>query len=237
MANDEAASPTEVAKFAALAPRWWDTAGPMRELHRMNSLRTAWVAGHIRARIGEGPLPVLDLGCGGGIATESLARAGFAMTGADAAAEAIGVARTHAERQGLSIDYRLGTAEDMLSQGRRFAAVTALEIIEHVPDQSAFMQSLAGLLRPNGLLFVSTLNRTWQSLAFAKLGAEYLVRLLPVGTHDWRCFVKPDELARNARAAGLNFIDLSGLRRDNISGAWRLGLDTSINYIAAFSRA
>ncbi len=237
MANDEAASPTEIAKFAALAPRWWDTAGPMRELHRMNPLRTAWVAGHIRAHLGEGPLPVLDLGCGGGIATESLARAGFAMTGADAAAKAIGVARTHAASQGLAIEYQLGTAEDMLLQGRRFAAATALEIIEHVPDQQAFMQNLAGLLRPQGLLFVSTLNRTWQSLAFAKLGAEYLVRLLPVGTHDWRCFVKPEELARNARTAGLNLVDLSGLRRDNFSGTWRLGADTSVNYIAAFTRS
>ncbi len=237
MADDDRAFSTEIAKFAALAPRWWDTAGPMRELHRMNPVRTVWIAGHIRARLGDGALPVLDVGCGGGIATESLARAGLAMTGVDAAAEAIGVARTHAGQAGLQIDYRLGTAEDVLRQERRFAAVTALEIIEHVPDQPAFMRSLASLLQPGGLLFVSTLNRTWQSLAFAKLGAEYLVRLLPIGTHDWRRFVKPDELARHGRAAGLNLVDLSGLRRDNLSGTWRPGPDTSVNYIAAFVRA
>ena len=236
MADNEAASPAEIAKFAALAPRWWDATGPMRELHRMNPVRTAWIAGYIRTHLGEGPLPVLDFGCGGGIATESLARAGFAMTGVDAAAEAIGVARTHAERERLSIDYRLGTAAETVAQGCRFAAVTALEIIEHVPDQPAFMQSLAGLLRPQGLLFVSTLNRTWQSLAFAKVGAEYVVRLLPVGTHDWRSFVKPDELARSARTAGLTLIGLSGLRRNNLTGTWQVGSDTSVNYIAAFAR-
>ncbi len=234
MANNEAASPAEIAKFAALAPRWWDATGPMRELHRMNPVRTAWITRHLRAQLGEGSLPVLDLGCGGGIATESLARAGFAMTGVDAAAEAIGVARTHAEREGLSIDYRLGTAADTLARGDRFAAVTALEIIEHVPDQRAFMQSLAGLLRPQGLLFVSTLNRTWQSLAFAKLGAEYLIRLLPIGTHDWRSFVKPDELAKGARDAGLTLVGLSGMRRNNLSGNWRIASDASVNYIAAF---
>ena len=208
----------------------------MRELHRMNPVRTAWVAGHIRARLGDGALPMLDFGCGGGIATESLARAGFTMTGMDAAAEAIGVARIHAETGGLQIEYAVGTAEAMSLQGRRFAALSALEVIEHVPDQIAFLRSLAGLLQPDGLLFVSTLNRTWQSLAFAKLGAEYLVRLLPVGTHDWRRFVKPEELGRMGRAAGLNIVDIAGLRRDNLSGNWRLGADTSVNYIAAFRR-
>ena len=137
MADDDRASVAEVAKFAALAPRWWDAAGPMRELHRMNPVRTAWIAGHIRARLGHGALPVLDVGCGGGIATESLARAGLAMTGVDAAAEAIGVARAHAGQASLQIDYRLGTAETMLRQDRRFAAVTGCALCAATLGSSA----------------------------------------------------------------------------------------------------
>ena len=203
----------------------------MRELHRMNALRTAWIA----ARLGEGALRVLDLGCGGGILTESLARAGFAMTGMDGAAEAVGVARAHAAAAGLAIDYRTGLAEDVLAAGEQFDGVAALEIIEHVPDQAAFMATLAALVRPGGMLFVSTLNRTWQSFAVAKVGAEYVARLLPAGTHDWRRFVRPEELAAMGRAAGLRLADMSGMVRD-AGGSWRLGPQTAINYIAAFTR-
>jgi len=223
-------SPAEIARFSALAPQWWDERGPMRELHRMNPLRTDFVAR--RAQAGSS---VLDLGCGGGIATEALARLGYAMTGVDGSADAIGVARSHAVESGLVIDYRVGLAEDVLASGERFGAVTALEIIEHVPDQAAFMRALAGLLRPEGLLFVSTLNRSWQSLAVAKLGAEYVARLLPAGTHDWRRFVQPAELAAMGRDAGLLLVELMGMARGP-AGDWRAGRDTAINYIAAFSR-
>jgi 2-polyprenyl-6-hydroxyphenyl methylase/3-demethylubiquinone-9 3-methyltransferase len=208
----------------------------MRELHRMNRARTEWVAAHIRARQGDGALPVLDLGCGGGIATEALARLGFAMTGVDGAPEAINVARAHAAEAGLEIDYRAGMAEDVLAGGTRFAAVTALEIIEHVPDQAAFVATLGGLLQPGGLLFVSTLNRTLASLAVAKIGAEYVARLLPAGTHDWRRFVKPEELAAMGRGAGLRLVDVAGLVFDPGRGAWRIGRSAAINYIAAFAR-
>ena len=206
----------------------------MRELHRMNPLRTAWIANHVRARLGDSPAPVLDFGCGAGIATESLARAGFAMAGGAAASEALGGARLHADQAGLQVEYVQSTAAEMRTQERRFAAVTALEVIEHVPDQAAFIAGLAALLQPGGMLFVSTLNRSWRSFAFAKLGAEYLLRLLPVGTHDWKRFVRPDELARMGRLAGLHLTDLAGLQRD-LSGSWRLGPDTSVNYIAAFA--
>ena len=232
--DDHAVSAAEIARFSALAPQWWDTAGPMRELHRMNPLRTSWVTRRVRAGLGEGALPVLDLGCGGGIATEAFARAGLAMTGVDGSADAIGVARAHAEAAGLAIAYRAGLAEDLLAESVRFAAVTALEIIEHVPDQAAFLVTLAGLLRPDGMLFVSTLNRTWRSLALAKVGAEYVARLLPAGTHDWRKFVKPEELGAMGRAAGLRLVDVAGMVFG--AGGWRESRDTAVNYIAAFSR-
>jgi 2-polyprenyl-6-hydroxyphenyl methylase/3-demethylubiquinone-9 3-methyltransferase len=229
-------SPAEIARFAALAPQWWDERGPMRELHRMNPLRVGWITSRIRARLGAGPLEVLDLGCGAGIATEALARSGFQMTGVDGAAEAIGVARAHAEQAGLPIAYRAGLAEDLLAEGRIFAAVTALEIIEHVPDQAAFVRTLGRLLQPGGLLFISTLNRTLASLAVAKIGAEYIARLLPAGTHDWRKFVKPEALAAMARAAGLRPMDVSGMARDPLAGTWRASRNTGINYIAAFEK-
>jgi 2-polyprenyl-6-hydroxyphenyl methylase/3-demethylubiquinone-9 3-methyltransferase len=232
VAQDEGlVSAAEIARFGALAPQWWDTGGPMRELHAMNKLRVRWVADRVRARMGSGALAVLDLGCGGGIATEALAREGFAMTGVDGSAEAIGVARTHAAAAGLAIGYETGLAEDVLASGRRFAAVTALEIIEHVPDPAAFLGTLGGLLHPGGMLFISTMNRTLRSLAVAKIGAEYVVRLLPVGTHDWRKFVKPDELAGFGRQAGLRLLDVAGMVRG--PGGWREGPDLGINYIAA----
>ncbi len=227
---------TEIARFSALAPQWWDERGPMRELHRMNPLRTGWITSHIRTRLGDGALPLLDLGCGAGIATEAFARAGFTVTGVDGSEDAIGVARAHAATGGLVIDYRTGRAEQLAAEPARFAAIAALEIIEHVPDQAGFMVTLAGLLQPGGLLFVSTLNRTWQSLAVAKIGAEYVARLLPAGTHDWRAFVKPEELAAMARAAGLRLVDVAGMIRNPVTASWHGGRDTNINYIAAFAR-
>jgi 2-polyprenyl-6-hydroxyphenyl methylase/3-demethylubiquinone-9 3-methyltransferase len=228
-------SAEEVARFSALAPRWWDLDGPMRPLHRMNGLRVGWIGQRIRGALGTG-VDVLDLGCGGGIAAEALAEAGFAVTGADASEEAIGVARGHAALSGLPIEYRVGLAEDIVAEGRRFAAVTALEIIEHVPDQAGFMRTLGELLTPDGMLFVSTLNRTLASLAIAKIGAEYVARLLPAGTHDWRKFVKPEELAAFGRAAGLRLTDISGMAYSPAGGVWSASRDVSINYIAAFSR-
>lgn len=224
------ADAAEVRKFDALAERWWDRRGPMRPLHAMNPARTAWIMERVRARLGPSPR-VLDVGCGAGLLAESLTRAGCRVTAIDAAGEAIAVARAHAAGQGLEIDYRQGEADE-LAAGPRFDVVTALEVIEHVPDQPGFVEMLAGLVRPGGLVFMSTINRTPQSLVIAKYGAEYVLRLLPPGTHEWRLFVTPAELARMSRAAGLVMADIAGLVPAPLAGGFRASRNTAVNYIA-----
>ncbi len=204
----------------------------MRPLHAMNSLRTRW----IDARLALRPAALLDVGCGGGLAAEALTKAGHDVLGLDASREAIAVAVSHAQSQGLATRYQAGLAADLLGV-ETFDAVVALEVIEHVPDQPGFVKTLAGLLRPGGTVFVSTLNRTLRSLAVAKIGAEYVVRLLPTGTHEWRKFVKPEELAAMGRESGLRLSDLSGMTFDPAGGVWRAGGDVSINYIAALARS
>lgn len=224
-------SADEVARFGRLAARWWDPAGPMRPLHAMNPLRVGW----IDRRLG-GPVRLLDVGCGAGLAAEALARRGHAVLGIDAAGEAIDAARAHAAGQELPLAYRVATAEDLRAEGMRVPAITALEVIEHVPDPGAFLATLRDLLAPRGLLFVSTLNRTLRSLAVAKIGAEYVMRLLPPGTHDWRRFITPAELARHGRRAGLRLADSAGMTYDPLRGMWRESHDLGVNYIAALTR-
>ncbi len=227
-------SAEEIARFDALAGQWWDPDGPMRPLHRMNPLRVGWVDTRIRARF-QGPVRLLDVGCGAGLAAEALARLGHEVLGLDAAGAAIEAARVHAEGQGLRLVYREGLAEALLAEGARFQVITALEVIEHVPDQGAFLATLAGLLEPGGLLFVSTLNRTRRSWLVAIAGAEYLLRWLPVGTHDWHRFVTPAELGWQLRAAGLLVADIAGMSMDPLGG-WRATRDMAVNYIAAAAK-
>jgi 2-polyprenyl-6-hydroxyphenyl methylase/3-demethylubiquinone-9 3-methyltransferase len=239
-------SPEEVARFDALAGSWWDPDGPMRPLHRMNPARVAWIA----ERLGDTlPLPardgganaasrtascqVLDVGCGAGLAAEALALLGYDVLGLDAAGAAIEAARAHAAGQGLRLSYRSGVAEELLAEGARFPVITALEVIEHVPDPAAFLATLAALLAPGGRLFLSTLNRTPQAFLAAKLGAEYLLRWLPVGTHDWRKFITPAEAAALLRRAGLRVTDSAGLIADPLTGRWRAGRNLAVNYIMA----
>lgn len=221
----------EIAHFGALAAQWWDANGPMRPLHMMNSPRAAWVVERIRKYMGS-EVTILDVGCGAGLLAEALAKEGFTVTGLDAGAEVIEVAREHAKGQELNLNYRHGTAEALVAENAKFQVITALEVIEHVADPLAFLISLKALLAPGGLLFLSTLNRTLQSYAVAKIGAEYMLKLLPVGTHDWKKFIKPEELSRFCRQAGLKLTDTAGLNYTPRSQSFQVGRDLSVNYLA-----
>jgi 2-polyprenyl-6-hydroxyphenyl methylase/3-demethylubiquinone-9 3-methyltransferase len=223
-------STEEVARFDALASQWWDPSGPMRPLHQMNPARIGWIQERIARRSPEGTR-VLDVGCGAGLAAEALARWGHEVTGVDAAGEAIEAARAHAEGQKLRLTYRAGVAEDLLAEGARFPVITALEVIEHVPEPAAFMQVLADLLEPGGVLFLSTLNRTRRSFLMAKVAAEYVLRMLPRGTHDWNKFITPGELGGLVRDAGLRVLDTAGLTPEGLSGRWRTSGNLAVNYL------
>lgn len=224
MAMQPTADAEEVAKFDALAADWWEPGGPMAMLHQMNDARIGWV----RARAGLAGAEVLDVGCGAGLASEALARAGARMTGVDAAPAAIAAARAHAAAGGLEIDYRVGGPEDLTET---FDVVVCFEVIEHVDDHATFLAALAARLKPGGRLFMSTLNRNPASWLVAKFGAEYVARLLPVGTHDWKKFVKPAELDRAMRGAGLRMVDISGMGPDVARGGWRTGGGVAVNYL------
>jgi 2-polyprenyl-6-hydroxyphenyl methylase/3-demethylubiquinone-9 3-methyltransferase len=234
--------PAEVARFGALASRWWDPRGPMAPLHAMNPLRVGWIDGQIKAHLATPPrnspvppphLCLLDVGCGAGLAAEALARRGYNVTGIDAAAEVIGAATVHAQGQPLALAYRVSTAESLLAEEARYDVITALEVIEHVADPQAFVNTLSVLLKPGGLLVLSTLNRTRRAYLTAKIGAEYLFRLLPAGTHDWSKFLSPAEVAAMLRQARMRTTDVAGMRYAPLTGRWRTSPDTSVNYILA----
>jgi 2-polyprenyl-6-hydroxyphenyl methylase / 3-demethylubiquinone-9 3-methyltransferase len=228
--SEGSVSSAEVARFNALASRWWDPRGPMRPLHAMNPARIGWILSHVARRFPSAAgVRLLDVGCGAGLAAEALARKGFNVLGIDAAEDVIEAARVHAGGAGPA--YRVALAEDLLAEGARFSVITALEVIEHVPDPAAFVRVLVGLLEPGGLMILSTLNRTRRSFLVAKLGAEYVLRLLPVGTHDWRRFIAPVELAGMLRDAGARVTDTAGLS-PGLHG-WRTTRDLGVNYLLA----
>lgn len=230
----------EVAKFEAMAAAWWDPRGEAAPLHRLNPCRLDYIADQIAAQFGRdrrAPTPfaglsLVDVGCGGGLVAEPMARLGARVTGLDASGAAVEAARLHAAGQGLEIDYRAETAEALAASGARFDVVLGLEIVEHVADVAAFLEALAALARPGGLVILSTLNRTPASFAAAIVGAEYVLRWLPRGTHDWRRFLTPAELAAAAAAAGLTPVDRMGMVFSPLGGDFRLSArDLSVNYL------
>lgn len=232
----------EVAKFEAMAAEWWDPNGKFKPLHMLNPCRLDYIARQIAAEFGRdlaSPRPfaglrLLDIGCGGGLVAEPMARLGADVVGADAAAGNIPVARIHADQQGLAIDYRHGTAEALVAAGESFDVVLALEIVEHVADPQGFVTTCRNLLRPGGLMIASTLNRTARSFAMAIVGAEWVMRWLPKGTHEWSRFLTPDELDGLVRAAGLAPLDRKGMVFNPITWRWSLSdRDLAVNYIAA----
>jgi 2-polyprenyl-6-hydroxyphenyl methylase / 3-demethylubiquinone-9 3-methyltransferase len=223
----------EVRKFDALAARFWDAHGEFRPLHLLNPVRSAFIAQHARLAAAQ----LLDVGCGGGLLTESLTVLGARVTGIDLAPGMIEVARLHAAHAGLAIDYRLASAEELLAGGGGpFDVVTCMEMLEHVPQPAATVQTLAQLTRPGGALFVSTLNRNLRSFLTAIVGAEYLLRLLPRGTHEYEKLIRPAELARWARAAGLTLRSLAGIELNPVTGHARITRDVGVNYLASFTR-
>lgn len=229
----------EIEAFSSMADRWWDEDGPFGPLHRLNPVRLAYLKRGVCDHFGrdassERPLSglaIADVGCGGGLAAEPLARLGAAVTGIDASAEAIAVARAHAEASGLAIDYRPLSVEALAASGARFDALVALEIVEHVADRRVFVAACCRCVRPGGPILLSTLNRTARSFALGVVAAEYLLRWIPRGTHRWSKFVKPSELARDLRAGGARVEDVTGLGFDPLSNRWFLGRDVSVNYM------
>lgn len=236
--------PLEVERFARLAGEWWDPKGKFHPLHQQGPARLAFIretlVGHFaRAQKGLRPLEglkILDIGCGGGLVSEPLARLGARVTGIDPTQDAIAVARAHGQAQGLAIDYRSARVEDLSAAAETFDAVVCLEVIEHVPDVAAFLKLSAGLVGPGGVMVVSTLNRTLKSYALAIVAAEYVLGWLPRGTHNWERFVTPEELGRHLEASGLGAPRFSGIIYDVMRDAWRLDPDTGVNYLAAASR-
>jgi 2-polyprenyl-6-hydroxyphenyl methylase/3-demethylubiquinone-9 3-methyltransferase len=232
----------EVARFDALGDDWWDPAGPMAPLHQINPIRIAWlrdtIAAHFQRtlRPGDGPLEglsILDIGCGAGLLSEPLSRLGADVTGLDPAAASIGVAQAHARATGAELTYRTGTVEDLARERAKFDVVLAMEVVEHVHDVAAFVARAASLVRPGGLFALSTLNRTLKSFALAIVGAEYVLRWLPAGTHRWEQFVTPDELAAALRAAGLKEKKRQGMVYEPLRREWKLSRDLGVNYFMA----
>ena len=221
--------PAEIAKFSALAAKWWDPTSAFKPLHEINPLRLEWIDGIAQLAAKR----VLDVGCGGGILTESMAFKGARVLGIDLADKSLKVARLHQLESGAKLEYECISAEDLAArEPASFDVVTCMEMLEHVPDPAAIVHACALLAKPGGHVFFSTLNRNPKSYLFAVIGAEYVLNLLPRGTHDYMKFIKPSELARFARAARLSVCEWKGLSHNPLSGRYWLGSDTDVNYLA-----
>jgi 2-polyprenyl-6-hydroxyphenyl methylase/3-demethylubiquinone-9 3-methyltransferase len=239
------ADPAELERFDALAAEWWDEAGPMAVLHKLNPVRLGYIRDQAAGLFDRDPrqirplagLELLDVGCGGGVLAEPLARQGASVTGIDLATANLEIARRHAARVGLEIDYRAIEVEALAAEGRQFDLVCVMEVVEHVPDQGRFLDATARLVRPGGGLIMATLNRTARSFALGIVAAEYILGWLPRGTHSWSRFLRPSEAARPLRAAGLTMRDLTGVVYDPLKDRFRLAADPAVNYMLFATRA
>ena len=245
MAQASTVDAQEIDKFQAMAAEWWDPNGKFKPLHMLNPCRLDYITAQIAAEFGrdlKSPEPfkglrILDIGCGGGLLSEPMARLGADVIGADAAERNIPVARIHAEEQGLNIDYRVTTAEALAEAGEKFDAVLNMEVVEHVADPQAYLNACHTLLKPGGLMTCSTINRNPKSFAVAILGAEYVMRWLPKGTHDWSKFITPNELCAMLEKAGLNPVDRTGFVFNPVAWSWSLSdRDLSVNYVTTSLR-
>ena len=244
--------PQEVEKFSRIADEWWDESGKFKPLHKFNPIRIGFIRRKIEEHFGldkisskrqilkqvqddgTGDLTILDIGCGGGLISEPFSRMGAKVTAIDASAKNIAVAKIHAEKSELKIDYRTNSAEDLAATNEKFDVVFALEIIEHVADVETFIRSCANLVKPNGLVFIATMNRTLKSLACAKIAAEYILRWLPAGTHDWKKFLKPSEINSPAHRNNLNLQCLRGFSYNILNDEWKEVEELDVNYVAVF---
>jgi 2-polyprenyl-6-hydroxyphenyl methylase/3-demethylubiquinone-9 3-methyltransferase len=242
--TDTTVNTEEIAKFAAMADEWWDPKGKFKPLHKFNPVRLGYVRDNAIRHFGrdagvrrplEG-LRVLDIGCGGGLLSEPLVRLGAAVTGIDAGEENIAIARLHAEQSGLAIDYRVVTAEALAAEGARFDMVLNMEVVEHVDNVPLYLKSCAQLVAPGGLLFTASINRTPRAFALAIVGAEYVLRWLPRGTHDYRKFLTPEEIAALLRRNGLKVTEKVGVVFHPLADEWRQSRDTGINYMVLAER-
>ena len=234
-------NPDEIARFTAMADAWWDPTGKFRPLHQLNPVRVQFIKDNVCKHFDLDPnadqpfkgLDILDVGCGGGLLSEPMARLGANMTSIDAGAKNIEIAKIHAQQSGLDIDYRNVYPEDLAKEGKKFDVVLNMEVIEHVADTEAFMAASTSVLKDNGCMALSTMNRNVKSLLLGKIAAEYVLRWLPAGTHDWKKFLKPSELARLVRAHGLEFTDLQGMVYNPFKDTWSLSkTDLDVNYVA-----
>ena len=234
----------EIEKFTAMAEQWWDPAGKFKPLHKFNPVRLAYIRDNLVRHFARDPssirpfegLRILDVGCGGGLLCEPLTRLGASVTGIDAAERNIAIARIHAERSALEIDYRATTSESLAAAGEQFDVVLNMEVVEHVDNVPLYMKSCADLVAPGGLMFTATLNRTARAMAFAVIGAEYVLRWLPRGTHDWSKFLTPEEIVAQIRRNGLKVVDQTGVVYHPLADEWRLSRDMAINYMVLASR-
>jgi 2-polyprenyl-6-hydroxyphenyl methylase/3-demethylubiquinone-9 3-methyltransferase len=235
----------EVERFSALAAEWWDPNGKFRPLHKFNPVRLAYIRDQVAARFGRDPrearpfegLRFLDIGCGGGLLCEPMARLGAEVVGADASATNIEVAKLHAAESGVTVDYRATTAEDLADAGEKFDVILNMEVVEHVSDIDLFIRKCGEMVEPGGIMFVATINRTLKALGLAIVGAEYVLRWLPRGTHQFGKLVRPDELEKALAGAGLAVVDRTGVVYNLLSDRWQQSRDMDVNYMVLAEKA